>query len=253
MDLKDLVDGIPGFAGWSHADKIRFFAWFIHPKRGRERFKAADIGNCYDELHMEPPSAIGPFLTQMENRKPKEALKNPLGYALEGKVRSTLDQKYGHRPATVMVDRILADLPNQVPDLAERTFLDETIRCFRAGAFRATIVMAWNLSYHHLCDFVLRKYLVEFNAQWPKSMPKHYLDCRIKAIGAYDDFGELKESQVVQICRLANIINNDLRKILDEKLGKRNSAAHPSSVTIAPHTAEEYIIDLVNNVVLKLS
>ncbi len=63
---------------------------------------------------------------------------------------------------------------------------------------------------------------------------------------------ELKESEVLQVCRSANIITNDLFKIFKEKLDKRNTAAHPSSVEIAPHTAEEYVIDLVTNAVLKL-
>jgi hypothetical protein len=56
----------------------------------------------------------------------------------------------------------------------------------------------------------------------------------------------------LQVCRSANIITNDLLKILREKLDKRNTAAHPSTVEIAPHTAEEYIIDLITNAVLKL-
>jgi hypothetical protein len=42
------------------------------------------------------------------------------------------------------------------------------------------------------------------------------------------------------------------QKSFREKLDKRNTAAHPSTVEIASHTAEEYIIDLVTNGVLKL-
>jgi hypothetical protein len=41
-------------------------------------------------------------------------------------------------------------------------------------------------------------------------------------------------------------------KILDEKLGKRNSAAHPSGVKIGHLQADAFIDDLVRNVVLKL-
>jgi len=33
-------------------------------------------------------------------------------------------------------------------------------------------------------------------------------------------------------------------------LGKRNTYAHPSTVIVVPHTAEEVILDLVNNIVL---
>jgi len=62
----------------------------------------------------------------------------------------------------------------------------------------------------------------------------------------------LKESEVLQVCRSATLISNDLSKIFRAKLDKRNTAAHPSTVEIAPHTTEEYIIDLITNGVLKL-
>lgn len=38
---------------------------------------------------------------------------------------------------------------------------------------------------------------------------------------------------------------------MDEKLGIRNSAGHPSGVRISGHKATEFIIDLVENVLLK--
>lgn len=40
---------------------------------------------------------------------------------------------------------------------------------------------------------------------------------------------------------------------MSAKLDRRNTAAHPSDVVITALTAEEYISDLVNNVVLKLA
>ena len=112
--------------------------------------------------------------------------------------------------------------------------------------------MTWNLSYHHLCNYVLNNHLGEFNTYWPTQFQKNHAKAKIQMIGKYDDFSELKESEVIQICRAANIITQDVNKILKEKLDKRNSAAHPSSIEIKPHTAEEYIIDLITNVVLKL-
>jgi hypothetical protein len=45
-----------------------------------------------------------------------------------------------------------------------------------------------------------------------------------------DDFQELKQSQVLQVCKSANIISGSIHKILKEKLERRNIAAHPSGV-----------------------
>jgi hypothetical protein len=75
--LEDIVSGISGFSNWTHADKIRFFAWFIHSKRGRERYSPADIRTCYDELSLEKPRDVNPYLAQMLNRKPREVLALP--------------------------------------------------------------------------------------------------------------------------------------------------------------------------------
>lgn len=170
---------------------------------------------------------------------------------LERSVREALDAKYGRRAATVKADKLLTDLPSKIPAVAERKFLDETINCFRCGAFRATIVMAWCLAYDHLCTYIYKEptRLSAFNIQLSKSYP----NSRVKSINRIDDFGDLRESDVLQILKSAAIISGDLYKVLKEKLDKRNSAAHPSDIDIAPHTAEEFVIDLINNGVLKLA
>ena len=75
-----------------------------------------------------------------------------------------------------------------------------------------------------------------------------------KAHCELDDFSvDLKESEVLEIAKAANAITNDIYKVLEPKLGRRNSAAHPSSVTIGPLQMEEFIDDLVTNVILKLT
>ena len=61
-----------------------------------------------------------------------------------------------------------------------------------------------------------------------------------------------KESQVLQVAKSSNLISPNLHKIMKEKLDRRNIAAHPSGVEISQLTAEEFIRDLVVNVVLAL-
>ena len=248
MDLEGVVGQIPGFSKWKHADKIKFFAWFIHSQRGKDRFNPSDIRACYDGLSLERPSDVNPFLTAMLNRKPKEVLKDARGYALEARIREPLEARYGQRAATIQVDRLLSELPSKIPNIAERDFLKEALICFRNKALRAAIVMTWNLAYDHLCEYVRTQKLTEFNTQLPKTYPK----ADISVIATKEDFSELKESQVLQVCRSSNITSKDVHKVLKEKLDRRNTYAHPSTLTLAPQTAEEYIIDLVNNVVLML-
>jgi len=252
MTLAELAQDIPNLAAWNHVEKIKLFAWYLHTQGKQEHFRAPDIRKCYEALHLDPPSSISPFLASMEKKKPKEVLKRTQGYKLEMRVREALDRKFGTRQITVQVTDLLARLPGAVPDLAERTFLDEALVCFKHGAFRAAIVMAWNLAYHHLCDRVLRKELAKFNSQWPLVYQGHHKKA-VKTITKMEDFAdELKESEVLDICNSAGIISKDIHKILKAKLDRRNSAAHPSSVKIDQLQAEEFIDDIVKNVVLKL-
>jgi hypothetical protein len=252
-ELKTLVQRIEGFSAWSHADRIRFFGWFLH-SQGRERFTAADIANCYDAVHSERPSSVSPFLASMERRKPRQILHDGRGYYLERQVRERHHQKYGQREITVQITQLLADLPDKVPDLMERDFLREALICYRNGAFRASIVMSWNLAFFHLCNFVLKRHLAAFNASYTVRYPEKHKRAKIPTIAKYEDFSvDLKESEVLEICKSGNIISGDIFKILDEKLGRRNSAAHPSTVRFGQLQAEEFIHDLVTNVVLVLT
>lgn len=184
----------------------------------------------------------------MARQRPPDVLKQRGGFRLERHLREKYDAEFGQRPAAVALDLLLATLPSKVPDLAERDYLDEAVKCLRVGAYRAAIVMAWNMAYDHFFRWVFVNHLVAFNTQLPKSFPRAEIAC----VAKLDDFSELKESQVMQIARSAGIISASLHKVMKEKLDRRNVAAHPSAVSISQLTAEEFVKDLVDNVILVL-
>jgi hypothetical protein len=248
VEITELYKNISGLATWNHAEKIKLFAWHLHAHREKESFTAGEISLCYESLHLAPPSSVSPFISAMLDRKPPQALRTVSGYKLVRELRDAFDEKYGQRQTTIAVHKLLADLPSQIPSIDKRNYLEEAIVCFRSGAFRAAIVMTWNLAFDHLCEFVFSRHLADFNTQLPKTYPK----ADISAVGKRDDFSVLKESQVIQVCKSSTIISNSIHKILLEKLDRRNIAAHPSGVTMSQFTAEEFIKDLIENVVLKL-
>jgi len=250
MEMDHLVSSIEGFANWSHAEKIRFFAWMLHAD-GRERFIASDIRKCYATAHLAEPKNIHQQIAQLV--KQQDLLEDSHGYRLARPVRDALAERHGQRATTVQIDKLLSELPARVPNLEARAFVSEAISCFRVGAFRAAIVMTWNLAYDHLCFFVADKHLAEFNRQWPLSFPREHQRANIQAMTKREDFAELKESQVIRICRAAGIITGDVCKVLEEKLTKRNSAAHPSDVIFTQIQVEAFIDELVRNVVLRLA
>ena len=135
-----------------------------------------------------------------------------------------------------------------VPEGPAKEFLKETIDCFEVRANRATIVMAWILTMNHLYEHVLVHRLSDFNRSLSKTSDKRI---KIVAVTHRDDFGEIPDSKFIELCRSAKIISNDVKKILDQKLGTRNSSAHPSGVKVGKIKVIDFVDDLVNNVVLK--
>jgi hypothetical protein len=247
VTLTELVDAIDKFSDWSFADKIRLFVWFAHAYRKLEVVTTAHVKRSFEELHLDPPASISSFVNSMVNKNLPDLLRVGDAFKLHKRVRDEFDKRYGMREASVVVHQLLADLPTKVPNLKEREFLEETLRCFKHRAFRASVVMAWNLAYDHLCHWVLAKHLAPFNAQ----IPVRYQKKTGIVIAKRDDFAELKESEVLEVCNSAGLTAN-AHKVLTEKLTKRNLAAHPSGIEVNQLTAEEYINDLVLNVVLKL-
>jgi hypothetical protein len=251
MELADLKQIVPGLAAKSHRDKIKILGWFLHVHKGKIAFSGSDIGRCYGELHFAAPKSFGPYFKPLFERK--ELLKVGGAYKLENKIREALDQKYGAPERTIKITTLLKSLPAKIPDMAERTYLNEALICYHNLAFRAAVVMTWNLTYHHLCDHVLKNRLAEFNTRWQASYPGMHKN-KLKAIVMMDDFGnELKESEVLNICRDAGIITKNIYNILHAALGRRNAAAHPSGVVIDQLQTDAYIADLVTNVVLKVA
>jgi hypothetical protein len=249
-DLEALVGGIDGFGAWTHADKIRLFAWVQHALWKKDRFNTGDINGCYKALHYNGTN-VCQYLSDMEDRG--ELLRDGRGFHLEGGVRARYDAKYGEHDITLKIREMVKELPDRVPDVAEQGFMKEALICLRHNAPRAAIIMVWNVAFFHLCQYVLRFRLAEFNNAYKGRYPKKWQDAKVQRIANYDDFSiDLKESEVIEVCKSANIVNPNLYKILTEKLGKRNAAAHPSTVHVTQVQAEAFIDEFIRNAVLRL-
>ncbi len=253
MEVLEFVGLVPNFSGLSHPEKVKHFGWYLHAHKNKERFNQGDIRTCYVGAHMEPPNISKEF-ERLIARSPRQILRDAQGFRLEHSVRAALDKKYGEAPSAVMVSDLLRSLPGRIADDAERLFLDEALRCYKVKAFRAAIVMAWNLAYDHLLRWLLADAgrVANFNSKI------------IGRVGAKkgtglamtkrEDFEDLKESEVLDICGSAGVFATDnIKKVLEMNLTKRNLAAHPSLIEIGQPTADDAIHALVTNVVLRLT
>lgn len=252
MELKEFVSLVPGFASLPHPEKILHFGWFLHTQRGQTHFDQAAIRACYKDRSMQKPNLSEEF-ARLAARSPKVLLKETSGYRLEHAIREKLDRKYGEHETTIAVTQMMKDLIGKVSDQSEKLFLSEATKCYHVRAFRAAIVMAWNLAYDHLLKWILAdsQRLADFNAN---VAPRVGTRRAWIVISAREDFEDLKEQEVLDICGKASLFaSNNTKKILDIQLTKRNLAAHPSLLTIGAPEADEAISSLVNNVVLILT
>jgi hypothetical protein len=250
MNLTEFVSQIKDFDSFLPREKIRIFGWYLHTHQARILFDNEAIRNCYKELHLTPPD-MSTYLPRLASLKPPDLLKERNGYKLERTIRTALDTKYGTHQSIVQVSKLLLDIPSRIPDLAEKTFLIETIKCYRVGAYRASIVMTWNLAFDHLLRWLLAdaQRLADFNSAILRRYPKK---STLKIL-LQDHFEDLKEAEIIEICLTASLFSKNIIEILREKLKRRNIAAHPSQVIVTQAQADDVITDLVNNVVLILT
>lgn len=249
MTLEELAARISGLAALKHSEKIKLFSWWLHTQRNMTHLRALDVKRCYSDLVLAPPVNLNQQMDDLVRQR--IMLKDGNGYRLERSVSEELAGEYGKRPAAIHVEKLLANLPSTLPTLKEQEYLEETIKCLRAGAFRATVVMAWNLAYDHLCYWILfdTTRLSDFNARSPVRFPR----IGYPPVTKREDFFDMKESHVIEIASSAGLISPNIFKVLKEKLDRRNMAAHPTDVSTLQQTAEEIVRDLVENVVLKLT
>jgi hypothetical protein len=236
---------------------ILLFAYHLRKYKSLTAFTQTELLDCFDGGLIKRPAAIEDLLARLLKGKlpPLIRVKDEKSFSLS---RDGLQQvedylasvtgKHGlpeDLRATVLP--YLRKIALRVTEENKRRFLAEAISCLGAEAPRASIVMVWVLTVDHLHDYVLKHKLGDFNSALQAKGGK-YAKIVIKA---KEDFGDLKESEFIETLRVAGTITNDVRKILDEKLGVRNSSAHPSSITIHPTKVINFIEDLVDNVIVK--
>ena len=228
---------------------IALFAYFLTEELGEKAATAKSIDDCFRACDLRVPSRTARYLSENAGKGTK-FVKTDGGYRLERSFRDSLKSELGVESIVKETSAELRALEAKVPNDSKRTFLSETIDCFEIGAYRATIVMCWLLTIDHLQEHVLKHHMTEFNAALARVTDKRV---RVSRVSTRDDFGDMPENKFIELLRSAGLVSNDVRKILDEKLGTRNSCAHPSGVTIKRSKVIDFVDDLVENVLLKYS
>lgn len=244
-NLATFVEPIRDFTAKPAPFKVEVFAWYLHEIMLKEKFTAGDMGPCFDATHTPRPANVHSVLRSLCEKKPARLIRDSQGYRLAAVSRSEMTKLLPQRASAVKTTILLNSLLDRIIDPAQKLFLTETLVCFKHHAYRASIVMAWNLAFNDVLDRIFENHLSEFNAQLAKAFPKE------KTFIKRSDFEDIKESRIIEVGRGAGVISGATAKKLSEKLDKRNTAAHPSTGTVLPVTADEVISDLVENVILR--
>lgn len=259
MALLEFLQQAGNTQEYSNKSKILLFAYFLRQHQGVLEFGTSEIRECFREALLKPPSNLSSLLKEMARGRNSALMPatSSKKYALAmpglNEVEAYLGTRQGPQDE---VDSFLTSavpylekLLGKVADATQRNFIAEAVACLGVDAKRATILMTWAGTIAHLYDYILNdtKRLADFNKALSNRNDKHGK----LTVSKYDDFTELPESVFIEVCRSAKIISNDVRKILVEKLGIRNTCAHPSGVEVHKAKVINFIEDIIDNIIVK--
>lgn len=241
--LENYCTRFPDLASQTHSRLIEILGYYIQNSSARF-FDSNSMARAYEALDLSQPANFADYFTKMRARG--LLVKHGTGYRLSRTASDRISAELGS-PSLAAISSELERLPSMLTG-NEAAFLQESINCLRVKAWRAAIVMSWVLTVNHLQEYVLTNGLSAFNAALSRN--SRYTSV---AIRSKEDFEEIKEADFIQLLRSAGLITNDQRKLLDEKLGIRNSFAHPSGMAISEAKVTAFLEDLVYNILTKLS
>jgi hypothetical protein len=248
MKIADFLDKSDGFNKLTQKERVRLMSYFYIVIENTDEFTVKQITQCFTDNNLNLPANISREFTSLSESKPKVFIKRNKNFVFERSAKKVLDEIYLSNTHSQVISTTLRDLLHKVKSTEQKSFLEEAISCFEIKSYRASIVMSWLLAMDTIYEYIIKKKIVEFNSAIQ-------LQGKYKKIiiATKDQFGEFKESDFIEILRVAKLISNDQRKILVEKLDFRNTCAHPNSIVIKESKAISFIEDIVENVIIKFN
>lgn len=256
MNVDEFAEKVGLFHAASASSKTQLVVYFLTEIKGAEVATRPEIENAFRDLDEAIPPSLASHLSGGLTSRPKRYVRRGPGYRLERNCKNRLEKQFNlgaklrESSAKPASDPHLEGLQKLITGSSEQRFLAEAITCYSNRAYRAAIVMSWLLAMDHLFQAIIDRHLVAFNDHLSADPDKRL---NVLTVTTADDLSSIKESKIIELAYKARIISKDLKRIWDERLGLRNSAAHPSNVDIGPAKAAAFIEDVVQNMILKLT
>ena len=250
MKISNFIDKTEDFEHLSQMEQVKLMSYFYVVVNETESFKGRDIRACFNNENLTIPANISRELSKLSSNKTKPRILVPKneGYSFHRNAKKDLDKVFLGNKLVQKTNIDLRQLLKKIKSLEQKNFLEEAINCFEIDARRASMIMTWLLTMDTIFEYILNKKLNNFN----QAIQAHGKYKKI-IISKKDDFNEIKEVDFIELLRVAKIITNDQRKILDQKLGTRNTSAHPNSIKIGKASTIAYIEDLIENIITKFN
>ncbi|MDP1729353.1 MAG: hypothetical protein Q8L27_04075 [archaeon] len=249
MSLANFLDKVLNFDQLSQTEQVKLVSYFFIIANRIDSFKASDIEICFKNENLKVPSNISREIHQLCNSKPPILVPKGNGeYTFYRLAKKKLDELFPVKELVIKTNFELRELIKKIKSQEQKIFLKEAVECFEVDSRRASVIMTWLVTIDTIFEFILKNKLEEFNSA-------------IQVNGKYkkiiivkkDDFGEIKENDLIELMKIGRIITKDERKLLDEKLGFRNTCAHPNTLKISQASVMAFIEDLIENIISKFS
>ncbi|GGF09636.1 hypothetical protein [Hymenobacter cavernae] len=250
MDVANFVRIIPDFYELKQSEKCLHFAFYNIAVCKKQFFNKDSIESCFKDANIPVYTKVREYLINNSKGRNPNFIKVEGGYSISQYKLDELFKLLKIDKPIIEVEEDLNRLKDEVADANSKDFLEETIKAVEVGSYRASVIMVWILGIDHLYNYIIGCKLDDFNA---KLVLQNNKRIKVSKIQNKDDFSDIPEGVFIELCREAKIISNDVRKILEEKLGTRNSCAHPSGIKISKNKAVEFIKDILYNVVFKFT
>ena len=244
--LKSFVNSISDFESLTLEGQILVFCYFLQKNKTYPSIKPNDLKQCFQTSDLSSPTNIHSRLRGMKNKK--QLLKTSDGYRVERTEIKNIENKILKKPKLKEISNNLERLPALLKK-PESDYVKEVIDCLKIEAYHAAIILMWVVTISYLRNYVLDVKLEEFN-----SSPLLHIKNKKKGlmIVSYDDFEEIKENEFLDILKNIGSINRTRCRLLKEKLGIRNTYAHPSPSSLTDAKTISFIEDLINEIIIKI-
>lgn len=239
---------IPDRESLSRGALADLFSYYLQVEKGLTSVETSQLKKCFVLCDLGAPTWLASHLTNNSKGKSATYVKASKGYRLHAHARERIAKTFGNALATVQSSIPLQDIYASLADGPRKEFLREAIDCYGIGCNRAAIVLFWSFLLDHLFELVLLHHQTAFNLVLSKNLDKRV---KVTSVNVRDDFSDIPEGKFVEFLRAASIISGDVKKILEQKLGTRNTAAHPSTVKIQQSRTNDFFDDLIENVYRK--